>query len=115
MHETVSFHTRVHAQTLQSELLWEVLPESDSNDSVWRLTPAGTPLHGEQRAAFEKYLLVKLGNNGATPHVIIKSLPKPRWDAASEERSTLQPWQEEGDLFFCSAHTGFPPYYSNTG
>lgn len=34
MHKTVSFHTRVHAQTLQSELLWEVSAESDSNDSV---------------------------------------------------------------------------------
>lgn len=34
MHKTVCFHAGVRAQTLQSELQWEVSPESDSNDSV---------------------------------------------------------------------------------
>lgn len=76
MHKTVSLltHTRTHTLSLAhtlththwSELLCEVSPESDSNDSVWRLTPAGTPLHSQEKALFEKYLLVKLGNNGAT-------------------------------------------------
>lgn len=55
-----------HTRTVESELHCEVSAESDSNDSVWRLTPRETLLNGKERGRFEKYLLVKLGNNGAT-------------------------------------------------
>lgn len=62
--------TRVQSSThsTESQLLCEVSAESDSNDSVWRLTPTETEallLNGKERGMFEKYLLVKLGNNGA--------------------------------------------------
>lgn len=62
-------HMHIHTHTVESELLCEVSAESDSNDSVWRLTPGETEsllLNGKERGRFEKYLLVKLGNNGAT-------------------------------------------------
>lgn len=55
-----------HTHTAESEQRCEVSAESDSNDSVWRLTPRETLLNGKERGRFEKYLLVKLGNNGAT-------------------------------------------------
>lgn len=55
-----------HTHPAESEQRCEVSAQSDSNDSVWRLTPRETLLNGKERGRFEKYLLVKLGNNGAT-------------------------------------------------